>query len=606
MESSNLCSTQEFVDKSNAIINAPFQYGYSYISSIYAKNAHLERLDQNDKLANALDIASRVCSMNLAPESPNEPFRPSIHNLQVVADDFSAEELAFIESVYIDITDELVKARFADLLWLCINPKKIKYAQTAIQNYLSLPIDSETWNIDIGDCWKRCIQLAIQTKDKISIEKIETSLEAAFEKRYRNSPFMNLWIAEVIVNNKLLQNKYTSIAEDLFNYAVEFCSLGSNHIARDYLSLSEKIFKAQGKEADSLRCLLLSAESFEKEGELYSYGDNKNALIANANYESALQAYRKIPKSKRDELGVTEKLDYIRKQISATGSSLINEMGSFATATVDISQMKANSVKHVEGKESLELALLHFTSLYSHKYQTSRNQAIHTLETSIFSGLDASSKISHDGRTIAKTPAFNSIVNDAEKEQEIYKKAIQEFQIWSQVLVEGSITPALHQILSEFRVTREYLESLCYSSPIVPTYREYLMSSALWMGFEYDFENCIHLLAPQVEHLIRTIMNENGITTSTIDIDGVENENSLSTLLRHKRATEVLGEDLLFELQALFTESMGPNLRNEVAHGLLNDKNSGSQASVYAWWMILKLIVRSLYSSQVTHDINNE
>ena len=31
------------------------------------------------------------------------------------------------------------------------------------------------------------------------------------------------------------------------------------------------------------------------------------------------------------------------------------------------------------------------------------------------------------------------------------------------------------------------------------------MSSALWMGFEYDFENCIHLLAPQVEHLIRTI-----------------------------------------------------------------------------------------------------
>lgn len=605
MESSNLCSTQEFVDKSNAIINAPFQYGYSSISSIYAENAHLERLAQNNKLANALAIASKVCSMSLAPESPNEPFKPSIHNLQVVVDDFTTEELAFIESVYIGITDELVKARFADLLWLCINPKKIKYAQTAIQNYLSLPIDSETWNIDVSDCWKRCIQLAIQTKDKVSIEKIEASLEAAFENKYPNSLFMNLWIAEVIINNKLLQNKHISIAEDLFDYAVEFCSSGSDHVARDYLFLSEKIFKAQGKENDRLRCLLLSAESFEKKGDLHSYGDNKNALIANTSYENAFQAYRKIPKSKRDELGVTEKLDSIRKQITATGSNLINEMGSFATATIDISQMKANSVKHVEDKESLELALLHFISLYSNKYQESRDHAIHTLETSIFSGLVTSSHISHEGRTIAKIPAFNSIINDAEKEQEIYKKAIQEFQIWSRVLVEGSIVPALHQILSEFRVTKEYLESLCYSSPIVPTDREYLMSSALWMGFEYDFENCIHLLAPQVEHLIRTIMNKNGITTSTIDIDGIENENGLSTLLRHERATEVLGEDLLFELQALFTESVGANLRNEVAHGLLNDRNSGSQAAVYAWWMILKLIVRSLYDFQITRNIDS-
>jgi hypothetical protein len=596
MESSNLCSTQEFVDKSNAIINAPFQYGYSSISSIYAENAHLERLDQNDKLANALDIASRVCSMNLAPESLNEPFRPSIHNLQVVADDFSAEELAFIEGVHIDITDELVKARFADLLWLRINPKKIKYAQTAIQNYLSLAIDSENWNIDVGDCWKRCIQLAIQTRDKISIEKIETSLEEAFQKRYQNSSFMNLWIAEVIVNNKLLQNKHTSIAEDLLDYAVEFCSLGSNHIARDYLSLSERIFKAQGKEADRLRCLLLSAESFEKEGDLHSYGDNKSALIANANYGDALRAYRKIPNAKRDELGVTEKIDSIRKKITATGSNLTSEMISLTLGTLDISQVKADAIQHVKGKDSLEIALLCFTGLYSNKYQISRSHAVHILESSIFSGLFASSHISHDGRIIAKTAAFNSINDNVEREQEIYKKAILEFQNFLKVVVEGKIIPALNQILTDFTITKEYLEELCRLSPIVPIGREYLMSSALWSGFEYDFRNCIHLLAPQVEHLIRTKMKNSGVDTSSI-VDGIENENGLSSLLKHKRAADVLGEDLLFELQALFTESMGANLRNEVAHGLLNDQNAESHAVVYAWWIILKLIVRSLNNS---------
>lgn len=596
MESSTLCSTQEFVDKSNQIINAPFQYGYLSISSIYAEHERLERVCQNNKLANALAIASKICSMNLAPDSPNEPFRPSNHNLQVVVNDFTAEELAFIESVYADVTDELVKARFADLLWLCINPKKIEYARTSIQNYLLLPIDSETWNPDIGDCWRRCIQLAHQINDKDSVKEISSSLKAAFEKEYQNSPLMNLWIAEIIESNNLLKDQLTSIAEDLFNYAVEFYSSGSDHIARDYLSLSEKIFKTQGKEADRLRCLLLSAESFEKKGDLHSYGDHKSALIANANYGDALEAYRKIPNAKRDELGVTEKIDSIRKKITATGSNLISEMISLTLGTLDISQVKANSIQHVKGKESLELALLHFTGLYSNKYQISRSNAVHTLESSIFSGLYSSSHISHDGRTIAKIPAFNSINDDVEREQEIYKKAIREFQDLLKVVVEGKIIPALNQILTDFTITKKYLEELCRLSPIVPIGREYLMSSALWSGFEYDFRNCIHLLAPQVEHLIRTKMKNSGVDTSSI-IDGIENENGLSSLLKHERATDVLGEDLLFELQALFTESIGANLRNEVAHGLLNDQNAESHAVVYAWWIILKLIVRSFNNS---------
>lgn len=193
--------------------------------------------------------------------------------------------------------------------------KKIEYARTSIQNYLLLPIDSETWNPDIGDCWRRCIQLAHQINDKDSVKEISSSLKAAFEKEYQNSPLMNLWIAEIIESNNLLKDQLTSIAEDLFNYAVEFYSSGSDHIARDYLSLSEKIFKTQGKEADRLRCLLLSAESFEKKGDLHSYGDHKSALIANANYGDALEAYRKIPNAKRDELGVTEKIDSIRKKL---------------------------------------------------------------------------------------------------------------------------------------------------------------------------------------------------------------------------------------------------------------------------------------------------
>jgi len=605
MESSNLCSTQEFVDKSNAIINAPFQHGYLSISAIYAEHERLERVCQNNKLANALDIASRVCSMKLAPESPNEPFRPSNHNLQVVVDDFTAQELVFIESVYADITDELVKARFADLLWLCINPRKINYARTAIQNYLLLPIDSETWNPDIGDCWRRCIQLAHQINDKDSVKKVSSSLKAAFEKEYQNSPFMNLWIAEVIESNNLLKDQLTSIAEGLFYYAVDFCSSYAYHIARDYLFLAERIFRIQGEQDSELDCLLLSAESYEHEGDAHSYGNRKNAIAANLSYESALQAYRRVPKAKRNDYGITEKLDAISKRITVTGQNLLSKMVNLKIATVDISVIKANSIAFVKGKESLDESLLYFTGLVSPKYQQSRIQAIHNLDSSFFNNLFSRSHVSHDGRTIAKTPSLNVNRDSAERELAIYNQAVEDFRMSAQLIVEGQIVPALHQILLEFRITKEYLEKLCYLSPIVPRDREYLMSSALWSGFEYDFRNCIHLLAPQVEHLIRTKLKDSGVNTSHIDVNGIENEKGLSSLLSDERAKDVLGEDLLFELQALFTESIGANLRNEVAHGLLNDQNSESYAGIYAWWVILKLIVRSLYNFQITRDSNS-
>lgn len=120
------------------------------------------------------------------------------------------------------------------------------------------------------------------------------------------------------------------------------------------------------------------------------------------------------------------------------------------------------------------------------------------------------------------------------------------------------------------------------------------MASAIWFGFEYEFANSIHLLCLQVENMIRVNLKEAGAQTSNVDRNGIENENGLSTLLDLPEAIEVFDEDLMFEIKAIFTDSLGPNLRNEVAHGLLNDDSNQNYSCVYGWWMILKLIIRSI------------
>jgi hypothetical protein len=53
---------------------------------------------------------------------------------------------------------------------------------------------------------------------------------------------------------------------------------------------------------------------------------------------------------------------------------------------------------------------------------------------------------------------------------------------------------------------------------------------------------------------------------------------------------QLFDEDLIFELKALFCDPLGPNLRNEVAHGLLDDGGSQFAYSIYAWWFTFRLL----------------
>jgi hypothetical protein len=60
-------------------------------------------------------------------------------------------------------------------------------------------------------------------------------------------------------------------------------------------------------------------------------------------------------------------------------------------------------------------------------------------------------------------------------------------------------------------------------------------------------------------------------------------------------ATRLFGEDLAFELKALFCDPFGPNLRNAVAHGLLDYDECASACSVYGWWLALRMVFHAYW-----------
>ncbi|PNU29672.1 hypothetical protein C2M05_23960 [Serratia marcescens] len=91
---------------------------------------------------------------------------------------------------------------------------------------------------------------------------------------------------------------------------------------------------------------------------------------------------------------------------------------------------------------------------------------------------------------------------------------------------------------------------------------------------------------------IRQKLKSAGVNTTNTDESGITQEVGMGTLLNFDSATDLFGENLCFELKAIFTEALGPNLRNNIAHGLVDDDNSNSEACVYAWWLVLKVIAQ--------------
>lgn len=574
-------------------------YGYSSVMRSLeecAKEKSELGLEEQERILNLL---SRAASMMLAPSSLNEPFKPYFQDFQAgrrsaLPDDFTQEELVFFEEILNDVKESWLTARLADLLWLCKTPKNPNHAKTAIDSYISHSIDSDTWHRDVNDCWERAARLCMQLRDFERLDDIKNRLFSAFNLEHSNSKFMTLWIANLMDKLNIDSDFKKDIASALFCSGQMLLESGDFNSARSYFELSSKKFKQSGDEKKWLDSLVALADCFEHEADLRSAGSN---MVANSFYENAIQAYRRIPTKHREDYSVDDKISQIRKKISKTGTASLDEMAVIKTPGMDLSDTIEASMAHVSGKHTLEAALMYFVGLYSGpKYSTLQSSAKESMQDSIISSLFGSIHMSGDGRVVGKTPPMNlkASEDDPDNQAVLNRQVQQHFEIETQLVVEGQILPALRQILMEHRVSKEFLKALCHHSPLVPEDREYLLGHAFWLGFEYDFGSAIHLLCPQVEHIMRMKLKEAGAHTSNIDRDGIENENGLSTLMDLPESIQVLGEDLCFEMKSIFTDSLGSNLRNEVAHGLLNDSSSSSISTIYAWWMVLRLVVHSL------------
>lgn len=594
-----------------ALNNAPRE-GYSAMWQAFSMAARSSIDQGRNENGKVLWLLADACSMMLSPASQNEPFKPYavLHDRRsVIPDDMLEADITFFAKIVDAVDDDWLKARLADLVWLKSKPRNPKFALMAIDAYRSLPLDNNTWIADGRDCWLRAISLARMLRGGAGdrLEQMEATIVVAFNLATRADGFLGCWLADLLKSNGLGRAHRADVAKKLEALAYEFDDEGDLHRAREYFSAAADWHKAIPNEVKAAAMTVAVAEGWVKEAIARTASEIPSHTVAASFYENAIQTYRTIPRAERTTHSVDERIAELRTHLNDAGERSLEEMGLLRTPGIDITQIVENARKSVTGKSAQE-ALLAFANLHRGANAGElRSSALERMRQHPLQSLFASTVVSRDGRVIAKRPAM-SLGRELTEQDEIAVRAemIRDYSILVSILIQGDIWPALEVLLLEHRLREADFIDLARNSPIVPKERAGLFGKALFAGYERDFVTALHLLIPQIEHLVRVHLKQAGAKTANLDLDGIQNENGMSTLMDLPESEQVFGKDLAFELKSLFCDSFGPNLRNELAHGLLDEEACHSPFAIYAWWLALRLTFNTWWNAAHANEVVEE
>ena len=594
-----------------AVFNDVSYRGYASLSDALHKSATMAACENREAHAKVLRLLGEACSMMLSPDKSNEPFAPLMRiggSRSIVPDDFTDSEIDFFAHIVDSIDEPALKGRLADLVWLLRQPRDVKFALDAIDSYMEIPLDVDNWFGDGEQCWKRAIGLCrmIGPTGADHLDRIETSMIEALDSATAEDKFFGHVLADTLRSEGLGKSNPADIAVKLESLAKEFDSIGDFHASGRFYNAAAKWFRSSGNDDKAIDVTVAEAEAFVSDATARMSSNNPSHGVAASFLEDAIQVYRTIPRDQRGCHDVDQRIQELRLCLSEHGERAQEEMVTVRGDAIDVGDTIQKARDAIQGKPVHE-ALKAFADLHRISFRELREAAIKNLSHTPFLASIPKVYSSQDGRVIARTPGISGAVPSVDDEVEILGQMNRvEYPTRVGIIVQAMILPALDVLTMEHRVRTLDLINLARLSPIVPIGREVLFGKALAYGFNRDFATSIHLLAPQIEHMVRVPLKIAGVSTSHLDHDGIETEYGLSTLVDFPQTKARFGEDITYEIKALFCDQMGPNLRNYIAHGLLDDQQANSAEAVYAWWLGLKLVFNTFWNSLDKEKVENQ
>lgn len=551
----------------------------------------LSRLQQDEtrwrpERLECLRFVSQVVTMMLKPDQPAEPYGPIFvfsEGRSAIPADFPKAELLGLQGWARSLGDPELRARFLDALWL--QARSFHAAQGAVEAYLASALRLEhpkEWTACQARL-ERALRLAVSLgKGGADLRSRVLGEISAMLQRHRGTAplYLSLRLAQL-----LLEFKHGDPREfATFATAAASAAKGGNEFwrARDYYKLAADCYRVAGDAHSEGRALREAAECLVMESESAHGQPGRSAIAAASILADAVEAMRQAP-------GGKDRATELHERLLSLQQEAVGELKSVSTS-VDTTELVHRALAAVRDKPLNEAVLELCTMVRPPSIEKLKQDVHEQARVAVLGSLLSSDVMNSRGRVIARAPGLPAGADDP-KQEGLRWRMFRNARLGRNVTVQAMLNPAREEILLTHGVDRQDIAGLIQYSPWVPPSHAESVMRALVAGFQGDMLIAGHLVPPQLEALVRHVVESRGGSTSMLEPGGVQPERPLGVLLETPEALQAFGADGVFELQDLLVEPLGTNLRNEVAHGLLDDSGLFGSEVLYAWWLLLRYCV---------------
>ena len=155
--------------------------------------------------------------------------------------------------------------------------------------------------------------------------------------------------------------------------------------------------------------------------------------------------------------------------------------------------------------------------------------------------------------------------------------------IWFEQIMHEAMIEGLSDVgMSEQIISAEWLSDA----------NKYLIFEAVKLLSEKRYAAFMHVAIPLYECIFRRQFSYHDLATTHIDMnDGSQQEKIFGVFIRSNMVKEYLPQSLIDMSEVVFTDELGLNLRNNIAHGLC-EKEDFNKNTAYLVFMMLLMITR--------------
>jgi Domain of unknown function (DUF4209) len=476
------------------------------------------------------------------------------------------------------ISTPVLRARIADVLWYRLTPRNPQHARAAIESYLNVAAD--TFDPDHWTTSERHFSRAFSIAVLLGSESPEfrAVIASAWDFLGRLQGADNLYYTERLVSQiieTLTPNQIANLSQrirEIIDHALRAYDFNR---ARTYFGIAIALASRASRIHDACDLRLERAETYVLQADASATESQRSILLRQARTELLNSG------------ALRERVAEVSSMLDVSQALAVHEMASVTTplnvgVTADHVRDSLRGMEPIEGLWRLAALPILITR------PNARRNAEESASQYVFAFGFGHRPVARDGRQEGYIPG--SIGSRDEDRERVLTSLMRKHAMYGRMqAVLDAIEPGRRQLLLNHEYPLREIAGMISQRPLIPSGHSLLWAKAIHAGLVGEYDIAVHILAPQLENALRTLLRGAGEIVYVTRND-VQSLIPLEAILDHPRLAQIIDDDHIFALDCVLAERLGANVRNHVAHGMLTDAASNSVDSAFVWWLALRML----------------